>query len=78
MEQWDHFSKLHSHDPFWAENQPAFHAYGYGANIEIEVAEEVQALKAEEHVRPRRATHHLTTTKIRSNASTEKKMAERW
>jgi len=37
MEEWDSFVQEYSCDDFWMENQPAFHAYDYGANIEIEL-----------------------------------------
>lgn len=53
MEQWEGFTERHTYDSFWTENQPAFHAYNYSANIEIEVTEQIQALKPERHVRPR-------------------------
>lgn len=53
MERWEQFAARHSYDLFWTENQPAFHAYDYGANIEIEVTEQIQALEPETHIRPR-------------------------
>ncbi|KAF5120471.1 hypothetical protein E5D57_013504 [Metarhizium anisopliae] len=53
MERWERFAARHSYDPFWSENQPAFHAYDYGANIEIDVTEQIQVLEPETHVRPR-------------------------
>ncbi|CAM1501432.1 Fc.00g034160.m01.CDS01 [Cosmosporella sp. VM-42] len=52
MDGWGDFVERYSHDPFWAENQPAFHAYDYGANIEIEVTEQVQSLEREARIRP--------------------------
>ncbi|KAG9249377.1 uncharacterized protein F5Z01DRAFT_641250 [Emericellopsis atlantica] len=36
----------HNDDPFWSENQPAFHAYDYGANIEIEATSELWSIPA--------------------------------
>ncbi|OAQ59069.2 hypothetical protein VFPPC_12280 [Pochonia chlamydosporia 170] len=53
MERWEQFAARHSYDLFWTENQPAFHAYDYGANIEIEVTKQIQALEPETHIRPR-------------------------
>ncbi|KAL7903999.1 hypothetical protein GGI35DRAFT_472744 [Trichoderma velutinum] len=40
------FSKW-SPDPFWVNNQPAFHAYDYGANIKIKVNLDIQNLEQE-------------------------------
>jgi hypothetical protein len=37
----------HSYDKFWAENQPAFHAYDYGANIHIESNDRLPSLPKE-------------------------------
>ncbi|KAF5500001.1 hypothetical protein CGCA056_v014947 [Colletotrichum aenigma] len=34
---------------FWARHKPAFHAYNYRANIEIEVSEELYDLPQERH-----------------------------
>ncbi|KAF9770111.1 hypothetical protein IL306_012386, partial [Fusarium sp. DS 682] len=49
MEGWDGFiQQLHNtDDPFWYDHQPAFHAYDYGANIQIEVNEEIANLEQE-------------------------------
>jgi hypothetical protein len=52
VEDWDRHVEQHSYDPFWRENQPAFHAYNYGANIEIEVTEELESLRRETRLRP--------------------------
>ena len=52
MEGWADFVEQYLHEPFWAETQPAFHAYDYGANIEIDVTEQVQALEREARIRP--------------------------
>lgn len=53
MERWPGFVSRYSYDTFWTENQPAFHAYDYGANIEIAITQEVHALRPEAHIRPR-------------------------
>jgi len=45
MEEWDSYVQEYSCDNFWMENQPAFHAYDYGANIEIEIREESELSK---------------------------------
>ena len=47
VEGWPGFVARHSYDKFWLENQPAFHAYDYGANIEIEVGDALAALPKE-------------------------------
>jgi hypothetical protein len=52
MECWEQFVLLHSHEPFWQENRPAFHTYDYGANIEFEVNEYLQTLPKEPSYRP--------------------------
>jgi hypothetical protein len=49
---WPTHVERHSYDDFWVQNQPAFHAYDYGANIEIEVSNEVQTLSRETRLRP--------------------------
>lgn len=36
---WEEHVSQNTQDLFWTENQPAFHAYDYGANIEIDVAD---------------------------------------
>ena len=51
MEEWDSFVQEYSCDNFWMENQPAFHAYDYGANIEIELNEQLQSLPKETRLR---------------------------
>lgn len=35
MDKWLQYVGQHSNDPFWHQNQPAFHAYDYGSNLEI-------------------------------------------
>jgi len=52
MDGWPEFVEQHKQDQFWTDNQPAFHAYDYGANIEIEVSERLQALPKEHLLRP--------------------------
>src|SRR5277367_5127411 len=52
MGRWPRHVERHSYDNFWVQNQPAFHAYDYGANIEIEVSNRVQALSRETRLRP--------------------------
>lgn len=47
MEGWADLVERQSHDPFWVNNQPAFHAYDYGANIEIKVNPDIQNLERE-------------------------------
>lgn len=47
MADWPLHVEQHSYDPFWAQNQPAFHAYDYGANIEIKVSEGLASLEKE-------------------------------
>ncbi|GKU16104.1 unnamed protein product, partial [Fusarium langsethiae] len=45
-------------DAFWVDHQPAFHAYDYGANINIEVTEEIANLEQETVIR---SAHHDET-----------------
>jgi hypothetical protein len=52
MDNWQEHVRRHSYDSFWAENEPVFHAYDYGANIEIEVSDGVQSLHRETRLRP--------------------------
>ena len=52
MEGWVDFVEQYAHEPFWAETQLAFHAYDYGANIEIDVTEQIQSLEREARMRP--------------------------
>lgn len=54
MRRWPSFMSRYSYDFFWTENQPAFHAYDYGANIEIAITDELHALQPEAHIRPGR------------------------
>jgi len=52
VEDWPEHVERHSYDSFWTENEPVFHAYDYGANIEIEVSDRVQSLRKEKRLRP--------------------------
>lgn len=36
------FLDRYSYDSFWADNEPCFHAYDYGANVAIEVTEDMR------------------------------------
>ena len=53
MESWPEHLARYSYDAFWMENEPVFHAYDYGANIEIEVSEGLKTLGLETRLRPR-------------------------
>jgi hypothetical protein len=54
MDGWTRFLERFSaqDDTFWADHQPAFHAYDYGANINIEVNEGIANLEEETVIRP--------------------------
>lgn len=52
MENWEEYVHDHTEDSFWYENQPAFHAYDYGANIEIQVSDRLRSMPKEETLRP--------------------------
>lgn len=47
MQNWPQHVREHTQDPFWVVNEPAFHAYDYGANIEIPVNAQLQAFPKE-------------------------------
>ncbi|GKU12187.1 unnamed protein product [Fusarium langsethiae] len=53
MDGWTGFLERFSAqgDTFWADHQPAFHAYDYGANINIEVNEGIANLEEETVIR---------------------------
>jgi hypothetical protein len=51
MQGWNEYVVTHTTDEFWTENRPAFHAYDYGANIALDVTEELQELRKEEPIR---------------------------
>ena len=50
MEGWSEYVAAHTIDEFWSENRPAFHAYDYGANIALDVTEELQELQKEQPI----------------------------
>ncbi|KAF6791707.1 hypothetical protein CMUS01_16213 [Colletotrichum musicola] len=50
MADWPNFVDQHSHDEFWAENQPAFHTYDHGANIDIDVGEHIEKIPQETRI----------------------------
>lgn len=52
MVNWEVHVAEHTTDPFWQQHLPAFHAYDYGANIEIVANDHVQALSPEASIRP--------------------------
>ncbi len=52
MENWEEYVHDHTEDSFWYENQPAFHAYDYGANIEIQASDHLGSMPKEETLRP--------------------------
>jgi hypothetical protein len=51
MQEWPEYVEHSTQDTFWAENQPAFHAYDYGANIEIDVTEQLRLVPKETRLR---------------------------
>jgi hypothetical protein len=44
--QWPAFVAANTSDDFWIHNQPAFHAYDYGSNVEIDVSPQITLLPA--------------------------------
>ena len=52
MQHWNHYIQEHTTDVFWHQNQPAFHAYDYGANIPIVISDYVCSLSPEVSLRP--------------------------
>jgi hypothetical protein len=52
MQNWETYVTDNSTDSFWQQHSPAFHAYDYGANIEIVVNDYVQSLTPEASIRP--------------------------
>jgi hypothetical protein len=52
MLAWPAYVRESAQDTFWTENQPAFHAYDYGANIEIEATEQMRSVPKETRLRP--------------------------
>jgi hypothetical protein len=51
MREWPEYARQNTKDPFWMESQPAFHAYDYGANIEIDVTEQLRSVPKETRLR---------------------------
>ncbi|KAF9869194.1 hypothetical protein CkaCkLH20_13325 [Colletotrichum karsti] len=50
MDGWATWAGGHPAESYWRRHEPAFHAYDYGANIEIEVGESIYNLPRERHV----------------------------
>jgi hypothetical protein len=51
MREWPEYVRQNTQDQFWTESQPAFHAYDYGANIEIEATERLRSVPKETRLR---------------------------
>jgi hypothetical protein len=51
MDSWEGYVEGHACDEFLMDNKLAFHAYDYGANIEIKVNEVLQTLPRETRLR---------------------------
>lgn len=51
MSGWAEFVEENVDDEFWTSNRPAFHAYDYGADIHIEVTEQLSSLPREGRLR---------------------------
>ncbi|CAN9214775.1 unnamed protein product [Alternaria alternata] len=49
---WLEHVRQSTQDTFWTENQPAFYAYNYRANIEIDVADQLRAVPKETRLQP--------------------------
>jgi hypothetical protein len=47
MQEWPEYVRQNTQDKFWMESQQGFHAYDYGANIEIDVAEQLRSVPKE-------------------------------
>lgn len=52
VDGWREFATRYAYDTFWSDNLPAFHAYDYGANINIEATSQIQDLAPETRLRP--------------------------
>jgi len=50
MQGWSEHVAAHTTDEFWTKNRLAFHAYDYGANIVLDVTEELQGLRKEQPI----------------------------
>jgi hypothetical protein len=51
MQEWPEYVRQNTQDKFWMESQPAFHVYDYGANIEIDVTEQLRSMPKERRLR---------------------------
>jgi hypothetical protein len=49
MDGWSEWSGSHDESSFWRQHLPAFHAYDYGANIEIPIHPALLTLNREKH-----------------------------
>lgn len=49
MSGWQDWAAAHEDGSFWRKHNPAFHAYDYGANIQIEVTPRIYSLPRERH-----------------------------
>ncbi|KAH9225256.1 hypothetical protein K456DRAFT_1852614, partial [Colletotrichum gloeosporioides 23] len=49
MDGWAAWAGTHDGDSFWRQHEPAFHAYDYGANIQIDVSPRLYHLPRERH-----------------------------
>ncbi|KAG5952292.1 hypothetical protein E4U57_006252 [Claviceps arundinis] len=52
MEKWSTFAETHGYDDYWAEHQPAFHAYDHGANVYIPIPPGIDNVSREVPIRP--------------------------
>ncbi|KAK3177773.1 hypothetical protein K4F52_009471 [Lecanicillium sp. MT-2017a] len=50
VQSWGSHVERYSYDSFWVDNKPCFHAFDYGANIEIEVTGRVADLAPEDYI----------------------------
>ncbi|KAE9565714.1 hypothetical protein CGMCC3_g18103, partial [Colletotrichum fructicola] len=50
MDGWAAWASTHNPNSFWRRHEPAFHAYDYGANIEIQVSDTIYDLPRERHI----------------------------
>jgi hypothetical protein len=51
MQEWPEYVRQNTQDKFWMESQPAFNAYDYGTNIEIDVTEQLRSVPKETRLR---------------------------
>ncbi|KAG6108615.1 hypothetical protein E4U13_006377 [Claviceps humidiphila] len=52
MEKWSTFAETHGYDDYWAEHQPAFHAYDHGANVDIPIPSGMANVSREVPIHP--------------------------